>query len=810
MSKTETLKIEDNGQFYGVVGKNNTIVVPFEYDEIIRTFSSGLINVCKNNKWGCLDLEGNIVIPLIYDWIYQFGTGTNCVTQVKLNGKWGLIDKQGNIVVPVTHENEIVLKGKASKFVDVNGDTIIVNSNGSIISDDESVVGLAFSPQGLAVCQIGNLCGLVDKNSQAVLDVEYDKIEYSSTKKCYVLEKNGSFEIASLNGKPITGTKYNQIGAGDEKAFIVRKHKQYGAINNKGEIVIPIEYDEIKSVGKRCFICRNNNEVIRYKIGDTSITKTNSVLQSKTLSVIKKYPNLYIVKNEDGKYGLVNKQEELITNVELEEVEIIQPRGGSFFREIIAAKKDGFWGLFEIGGKNIAPFVYTEIGCFDGQRNLIEVFQGDHCGLLRGDGRDATPCVFDPIKNKGREKRAYHILSLDTSFRRNCVKLDGFTIPNVSSPTESSYITMKKDGYWGALDYRKMKEVIPFEYNQIDYSDYKGCVLVKKGNKWGLLDDQFKEVIKTEYDWISIQLPIIKVKNNNKWGAFDLNLKPIIPIENESIKLIGDNKIQIEKNGQIKWKFYRKDGETIDLAQYSIIEDYFSQGVAMVKKNDKYGFINEDGIEVIPCIYNDAHHFLNGIAIVELNGLWGALNDKGSVVIPFDYMLLADLSMVGPTLLMAVKDRLCGVIDKNNNIIVPFEYDGTLPMFGMITVLKHGKKGVYNHKGQLILPAEFDEIQHPFMHSTSINVCKKGKWGVFDKSGKEICEPRYDKIDDYGFACGRLAVCRNNKWGFINKKGVEVIECKYDEVFQFFEENHCEVKIDGERITIDNYGNRIK
>ena len=34
MAKTEALKIEDNGQFYGVVGKNNTIVVPFEYDEI--------------------------------------------------------------------------------------------------------------------------------------------------------------------------------------------------------------------------------------------------------------------------------------------------------------------------------------------------------------------------------------------------------------------------------------------------------------------------------------------------------------------------------------------------------------------------------------------------------------------------------------------------------------------------------------------------------------------------------------------------------------------------------------------------------
>ena len=64
-AKKDTLKIEFDGTYYGVVSKNNKIVVPFEYDEIVNTFSSGLFNVCKNDKWGCLDLDGNVVIPLI-------------------------------------------------------------------------------------------------------------------------------------------------------------------------------------------------------------------------------------------------------------------------------------------------------------------------------------------------------------------------------------------------------------------------------------------------------------------------------------------------------------------------------------------------------------------------------------------------------------------------------------------------------------------------------------------------------------------------------------------------------------------------
>ena len=93
MDKAKTLKIEDNGQYYGVVGKNNTIVVPFEYDEIIRTFSSGLINVCKNDKWGCLDLNGNIVIPLKYDWISPFGRDNTSTSCARRDGKWGVLDR---------------------------------------------------------------------------------------------------------------------------------------------------------------------------------------------------------------------------------------------------------------------------------------------------------------------------------------------------------------------------------------------------------------------------------------------------------------------------------------------------------------------------------------------------------------------------------------------------------------------------------------------------------------------------------------------------------------------------------------------
>lgn len=413
MAKTEALKIEDNGQFYGVVGKNNTIVVPFEYDEIIRTFSSGLINVCKNDKWGCLDLDGNTVIPLIYDWIYPFGIGPNCVTQVKLNGKWGLIDKHGNVVVPITQEKEIVLKGKATKFVDINGNTIIINSNGTIVADDSFEANLPIGNQEVAVLQKGNLFGLVNKDGNTILKFEYDKILFSKSKKCYVLEKNGLFGIASLNGKLIsdtvydhigpgdwmafvvkkhlfygaincdgemvipfefsriifsnskkcfileknglfgiaslngkliTDTIYDYVGSGDWKAFVVKKQNSYGAINRDGKIVIPFEYDEIKNLGERCFECGNKNEQIRLKVRDKGVVKIISIFQCEEFSIIEKTPELYIVKNNVGRFGLVNKKEELLTDVDFESANIIQSEGGVNTYRVVAAKKKWILG----------------------------------------------------------------------------------------------------------------------------------------------------------------------------------------------------------------------------------------------------------------------------------------------------------------------------------------------------------------------------------------------------------------------------------------------------------------------------------
>ena len=60
----------------------------------------------------------------------------------------------------------------------------------------------------------------------------------------------------------------------------------------------------------------------------------------------------------------------------------------------------------------------------------------------------------------------------------------------------------------------------------------------------------------------------------------------------------------------------------------------FEEGLAAICIDNKYGFINEDGNEVIPLIYDYAYDFCEGYAIVGVNNKYGAI-DKNNFLFIF-------------------------------------------------------------------------------------------------------------------------------------------------------------------------------
>lgn len=54
--------------------------------------------------------------------------------------------------------------------------------------------------------------------------------------------------------------------------------------------------------------------------------------------------------------------------------------------------------------------------------------------------------------------------------------------------------------------------------------------------------------------------------------------------------------------------------------------------MAVVKKYDKYGFVNKEG-DIIKPQFDRANKFYKGLAVVKKDGKWGFINKKGKIVI---------------------------------------------------------------------------------------------------------------------------------------------------------------------------------
>lgn len=126
----------------------------------------------------------------------------------------------------------------------------------------------------------------------------------------------------------------------------------------------------------------------------------------------------------------------------------------------------------------------------------------------------------------------------------------------------------------------------------------------------------------------------------------------VLPLAEYNIDNGGNNTVKVSlrhDSNKIKQKdrkiyFLNPDGSLfLSITGYDNAQT-IKDGMIMIEKNDKYGFIDLQGIEVITPIYEDAKSFNNGYAWVKQAGLWGIINNKGGVVIPFKYEQIRSMS----------------------------------------------------------------------------------------------------------------------------------------------------------------------
>jgi len=241
----------------------------------------------------------------------------------------------------------------------------------------------------------------------------------------------------------------------------------------------------------------------------------------------------------------------------------------------------------------------------------------------------------------------------------------------------------------------------------------------------------------------------------------------------------------------------------------------FTDGVAKVSVNSKYGFVDKEGNIVIPLKYDNIGSFSEGLVAVNIGakylsgGKWGYMDSRGTTTIPISYELAGAFS--GGEAFVQMNKETWGFIDKTGNISKTLTRGNGVRSFssGFYEVKVNNKIGFFSSNGDKILPINYDSF-HTDAWGTLISkeglicVMKDGKWGFVNRNNKTVVPFKYDAavhFQDDGLAAVKLG----NFWGYIDTTGHVVIPFQYDDA-EYFYKGSAKVNLNGKTFYINKQG----
>jgi hypothetical protein len=291
---------------------------------------------------------------------------------------------------------------------------------------------------------------------------------------------------------------------------------------------------------------------------------------------------------------------------------------------------------------------------------------------------------------------------------------------------------------------------------------------VKKNNKIGFINSEGKIVADYFYDdnlmtryHFNEDEGFIFVKRDNKAGLLDQNGKVVIS------PFVGYDEIGIFN--QISESEY-----------YSI---FYLDGFCPVKKNNKWGFVNLKGEEVLKCQFESVKPVKNGIFAFCENKKWGIKDLKGKTIIDplfdevSDFDIYSDASWKGyfssgfcPVAQLINEELYWGYVNMKNQLVIPHKYQqvGRFNDEGLAVIHTQETCGCINIDGKVIKTLEFDYAESDFHEGMAV-VSKNSKYGFINT----MCNIAIPIEFDYagGFVNGLSAVVKNGRHFYINKKG---------------------------------------
>lgn len=523
----------------------------FVYDEKKTNEAKKPFSRNKAEPVGMIDSLGNILFPISYQYIEKFGPNF----LVKKNNFFGIIDQASQAILPLVYE-----------AASTRNEQVIVFTKNKKISCIYDVKN--------KLVQNLNDYDWIDEN-------QLDDFELEKKGGLVQVRKNGKTGLINKHHIQVVPTIYDYASpVFREGMLLVNLDKKWGFLDTKGKEVIPCMYEDATDFNEGyATVILNGSKTCINKKGE-EISGCNY-----TLSAWEKDEELggrgtYIKGRQILKrrqlHGITDNNNNLLVPLIYESIYGIGIYGRDihFHQEFYKVCKQGKWGVIDKNGKVILPCIYDKIDNYQGETGLVPVEKNEQFGLLDMSFNWVVPCKYEglsPVKQQGK-------------------------------------IWFREKGLWGLMN-KDQKELIPPKYEYAGWI-YDGRIHVTIEKKQGIIDTAGKTIIPVMYDALSDKFHngLVIAMKEKKWGALDTNHVTVIPFEYDDIRNFYKQITAVKKG--TKFGFIKRNNEPITEYIYDFVgHDWYMDGLTEVWRNGKVGYVNEQAIEVIPCIYDEQNGF---------------------------------------------------------------------------------------------------------------------------------------------------------------------------------------------------------
>jgi len=653
----------------------------------------------ENGKVGMKDDLGNVILPPSFEalgWSDGNFSVIGDVTGYRLHGLWGVINLKKEFITQANYESLVFYSGDCivarKKINPVIRKTGCINLKGEI---KVPFIYDGISAQGLRAI-VFNLTGpryyfgLTDLENRMLIPMVYKNIRPLGTLRFAVENSENKIALFADDGKPVTDFSIDSVSPFYRGVAIIYQNHWQGLIDRNGLVKLEAKYDSIKIDEEGKVLARLPNEWF-------FLNESNKTVKQLVADDVKPISQKHFMVRQGKVFGVVN--EELKTTTPIRYETLTEIEAGKF-----RATQNGKMGVISREGEIIVPFSFDSLVSEANHFRCYDKSLGWQ--LRKDDGKKLT-------------EKYYEKLAMANPL--------GF--PAVSK------------GFSGIIDFEG-HEFIPCAFDSIA-QPISGLMAVKFKGKYG--------IINAHEDWLVAPQPYpLRVINQQRY----LQKQPgnhfvksfageILYFSPYPIRFHEANFTEFSPDGTQRTVSY--DGEILEqTATPNNTEEIFpeQEGLRGIKKDDRYGFIDERGRLRIANRYDSIGEFHEGLASVKLIGKWGFVNTSDQIAINPNYdnrsFFLNGLAIVS-------RNKKFGLIEKSGNVILPLRYDYVTRLpDGKFLLVSSSLQGLADEMGNVLVEPRFTSLKQ--VGDNLLLICRDGKWGAITDHGLSIAPIVYDQL----------------------------------------------------------------